>query len=89
MARIYQDCQTFVKQKCPDAEYYHCSNHCLNLALAYNCRIPQIRNMMRTIKEVITVFKDSPKRMFALRFEITHYEGEYIFLTNKKRLLSL
>ncbi len=45
--------------------------------------------MMGTIKKVINFFKDSPKRMFALRSEITHYQGEYIFSTNKKRLLSL
>ncbi len=45
--------------------------------------------MMGTIKEVINFFKDSAKRMFALRSEITHHQQEYIFSTNKKRLLSL
>ncbi|CAF0782449.1 unnamed protein product [Adineta steineri] len=89
MAGIYRGCQAFIKKKCPDAEYYHCSNHCLNLALVDSCSIPQIRNMMGTIKEIINFFKNSPKRMFALRSEITHCQGEYIFLTNKKRLLSL
>ncbi len=38
MAGIYQGCQAFIKQKCSDAEYCHCSNHCLNdtgLQLSY------------------------------------------------------
>ncbi|CAF4623828.1 unnamed protein product, partial [Didymodactylos carnosus] len=89
MAGIYRGCQALIKLKCPDAEYYHCSNHCLNLALVDSCSISQIRNMMGTIKKIINFFKDSPKRMFALRSEITDYQGEYICLTNKKRLLSL
>jgi len=89
MSGIYQGCQAIMKQKCPDADYYHCSNHCLNLALVDSCSITQIRNMIGTIKEVINFFKHSPKRMFALRSEITQYQGEYIFSTNKKRLLSL
>ena len=45
--------------------------------------------MMGTIKEIINFFSDSPKRMQALRSEITEYQGEYICLTNKKRLISL
>ncbi|CAF4526578.1 unnamed protein product, partial [Rotaria sp. Silwood2] len=89
MAGIYQGCQALIKQKCPDAEYYHCSNHCLNLALIKSCSILQIRNMMGTIKEIINFFKDSAKRMHALRSEITDYQGEYVCLTNKKRLISL
>ncbi|CAF2004342.1 unnamed protein product [Rotaria magnacalcarata] len=74
MAGIYRGCQAFIKKKCPDAEYYHCSNHCLNLALADSCSISQIR---------------SPKGMNALRTEITDYQGEYVCLTNKERLISL
>ena len=89
MAGIYRGCQAFIKKKCPDAEYYHCSNHCLNLALVDSCSISQIRNMMGTIKEVINFFSHSPKRMNALRTEITDYQGEYVCLTNKKRLISL
>ncbi|CAF4286314.1 unnamed protein product [Rotaria sp. Silwood2] len=37
MTGIYQGCQAFIKQKCPDAEYYHCSNHYLNLTLVNSC----------------------------------------------------
>ncbi|CAM4768899.1 unnamed protein product [Rotaria magnacalcarata] len=89
MAGIYRGCQALIKQKCPDADYYHCSNHCLNLALIDSCGIAHIRNMMGTIKEVINFFSDSPKRMQALRSEINDYQGEYVSLTNKKRLISL
>ncbi|CAF3049757.1 unnamed protein product [Rotaria sp. Silwood2] len=89
MADIYRGCQRLIKQKCPDAEYYHCSNHCLNLALMNSCSISQIRNMMGTIKEIINFFTDSSKRLHALRSEITDYQGKYICLTNKSRLLSL
>ncbi|CAF1444319.1 unnamed protein product [Rotaria sordida] len=89
MAGIYRGCQALIKSKCPDAEYYHCSNHCLNLALVDSSSISQIRNMMGTIKEIINFFTDSPKRMHAFRSEIMDYKGEYICLTNKKRLLGL
>ncbi|CAF2610903.1 unnamed protein product [Rotaria sp. Silwood2] len=89
MSGIYRGCQALIRKKCPDADYYHCSNHCLNLALMNSCSILQIRNMMGTIKEIINFFRDSAKRMHALRSEITNYQGEYICLTNKKRLLSL
>ena len=89
MSGIYRGCQALIKKKCPNAEYYHCSNHCLNLALVDSCSIPEIRNMMGTIKEIINFFSDSLKRMQALRSEITEYQGEYICLTNKKRLISL
>ncbi|CAF4437051.1 unnamed protein product [Rotaria magnacalcarata] len=89
MAGIYRGCQALIKQKCPDADYYHCSNHCLNLALIDSCGIAHIRYMMGTIKEVINFFSDSPKRMQALRSEINDYQGEYVSLTNKKRLISL
>ncbi|CAF4550281.1 unnamed protein product, partial [Rotaria sp. Silwood2] len=89
MAGTYRGCQALIKQKCSDAEYYHCSNHCLNLSLVDSCSISYIRNMVGTIKEIINFFTDSPKRMQALRSEITDYQDEYICLTNKKRLLSL
>jgi hypothetical protein len=46
------------------------------MTLVYSCLMPQIRNMMGTIKEVIKFFKDSPKQIFALRSEITNYQGE-------------
>ncbi|CAF1368877.1 unnamed protein product, partial [Didymodactylos carnosus] len=51
MAGIYRGCQALIKQKCPDAEYYHCSNHCLNLALVDSCSISQIRNVMGNNQE--------------------------------------
>ncbi|CAF2837492.1 unnamed protein product [Rotaria sp. Silwood2] len=57
----YRGCQTLLKQKCPDVEYYHCANHCLNLSLIDSCTISQIRNMIGTIKEIMSFFKDSPK----------------------------
>jgi len=61
MASIYRGCQALIKQKCPDTEYYHCSNHYLILVLVDSCSISQIRNMMGTIKEIINFFKDSSK----------------------------
>ena len=89
MAGIYRSCQALIKQKCPDAELYQCSNNCLNLALVVSCSIPEIRNVMGIIEEIISSFSDSPAWMQAVRSEIMDYQGEYICLTNKKSLLSL
>ncbi|CAF2043867.1 unnamed protein product [Rotaria magnacalcarata] len=42
MAGIYRGCQAFIKKNCSDAKYYHCSNHCLKLALIDSFSISQI-----------------------------------------------
>ena len=53
MAGIYRGCQALVTEKCLGAEYYYCSNHCLNLTLVGSCSIPEIRNVMGAIKIII------------------------------------
>ena len=51
----------------PHAEYFHCSNHDLNLALCHTCHdIPEIRNMINCVTELGLFFKYSPKRVRVL-----------------------
>ena len=55
-------CATKFQNTVPHAEYYHCSNHDLNLALCHTCHsIPEIRNMLSCVTE-LGLFKFSPKR---------------------------
>ena len=47
----------------PHAQYFHCSNHDLNLALCDTCHgIPEVRNMLTCVTEIGLLFKYSPKR---------------------------
>ena len=50
----------------PHAEYFHCSNHDLNLALCHTYHdIPEIRNMINCVTELGLFFKYSPKRVMS------------------------
>ena len=49
------------------AQYFHCSNHDLNLALCHTCNdVPEIRNMLSSMTELKLFFKYSPKRTMLL-----------------------
>ena len=48
--------QAILRQKYKKALYFHCSSHKLNLALNDLNLIPEIRNCVGTIKEIITFF---------------------------------
>ncbi|MCG8625824.1 MAG: DUF4371 domain-containing protein, partial [Proteobacteria bacterium] len=49
------------------AQYFHCSNHDLNLALCHTCNdVPEIRNMLSSMTELGLFFKYSPKRTMLL-----------------------
>lgn len=54
----------------PDAQYTHCASHRLNLAVVQACQVPQIRNVMGTIKEAAMFFNFSPKRQKVLEDKI-------------------
>ena len=49
------------------AQYFHCSNHDLNLALCHTCNdVPEIRNMLSSMTELGLFLKYSPKRTMLL-----------------------
>ena len=51
-----------IQEKAVYAERCHCYNHDLNLSLGKASKIPEVRNTMHTIQEVVSFFTASPKR---------------------------
>jgi len=49
------------------ALYTHCASHCLNLSILKACSVVLIRNVVGNIQEVISFFRESPKRMLLLK----------------------
>ena len=62
MAGALNGCQAKLQSVVPQAIYYHCSSHQLNLALSKACSVPEIQQMVSTLKSVGIFFKYSPKR---------------------------
>ena len=74
-----------VKDKCPHANYVHCSSHCLNLALVTASKQPAIRNMHGTLRDTVTFINASPKRRALFDAAVRHVCPE----TKRQRLKSL
>lgn len=70
MSGRFNGCQAVVQEQYPTALYVHCANHSLNLALTHSCTVPQIRNCLGTVKEIITFFRCSAKRETVLKKKI-------------------
>ena len=54
--------QRRIRERSPKAVYVHCSGHCLNLVIYHSCALPQIRNVIDTLKRCCLYFLGSPKR---------------------------
>ena len=50
-----------IKKEQPLAEYTHCRNHLLNLAISYACENQSIKKIMDNLTSVCTFFENSPK----------------------------
>lgn len=51
-----------INEKFPMALYFHCSSHKLNLVVNDLNRLPQVRNTVGTVKEVIKFFRENGQR---------------------------
>ena len=61
-------CASRFQETVPHAQYIHCSNHDLNLALCHTCHdIAEVQNMLGTLTELGLFFKYSPKRSKLLK----------------------
>lgn len=54
--------QAILRKKYPRALYFHCSSHKLNLVVNDANAVPEIRNTVATIKDVIMFFRESTIR---------------------------
>lgn len=56
-----------IKKYAPDAEYFHCVNHGLNLATSQVTKVDIVRNAQSTMESIIVFITDSAKRDDLLR----------------------
>ncbi|KAJ8880726.1 hypothetical protein PR048_017196 [Dryococelus australis] len=63
MSGAVKGVQAIITEKQPNAQYYHCASHSLNLALQ-DCvkNISQLRDCMQWVQEIGNIVKGSPKR---------------------------
>ncbi|CAF3411414.1 unnamed protein product, partial [Rotaria sp. Silwood2] len=54
--------QKLIRDVVPRAVYVHCSNHSLDLVLAYACSLQLIKSFFGTVKSIIKFISSSPKR---------------------------
>ena len=54
-------CQALLRNIVPQAAFYHCSSHQLNLALSKACSVKQVQCMLADLKSLGIFFKYSPK----------------------------
>lgn len=47
----------------PTAQYVHCRAHCLNLAITYSCKEPNVRNIYAVVGDTIKFIGASAKRL--------------------------
>ncbi|XP_050065980.1 52 kDa repressor of the inhibitor of the protein kinase-like [Aphis gossypii] len=84
MSGRYNGVQKFIRDEHPSAFYLHCSAHCLNLAITFSYKVPEIRNCMGTTQSVSTFF-GYPKRQSILQLSIV----EIFPQTNRFKLKNL
>lgn len=70
MAGVRNGCAAEFMKTSPRAPYYHCASHGLNLALCYACKVPEIHNMICTLRSLGYFFRNSPKRQRAFEESI-------------------
>ncbi|KAF0710222.1 zinc finger MYM-type protein 1-like, partial [Aphis craccivora] len=70
MSGQFNGCAAKVRELYPQAIYFHCANHNLNLAITHACKISSIRNCIGKIKEVVNLFRLSNKAGLVLKEKI-------------------
>jgi hypothetical protein len=59
--------QARIKHALPNAEFYHCASHRLNLVINSVSSVPEIRDSIAIIKDCIRFFRESPLRRQKVR----------------------
>ncbi|CAF1213615.1 unnamed protein product [Adineta steineri] len=70
VAGKYGGVQKLMKDIAPRAVYIHCSNHSLDLVLAYACTLQIIKTFFGTIKSIVKLINSCPKRKSVLAIVI-------------------
>ena len=67
---------SLIKNKQPLADWVHCRNHCINLAIAFACKNTSVTNFMDSSTSVCCYFANSPKRHQHSERFIDYYKDE-------------
>ena len=79
-------CQAIIRQQAPLAAYTHCGGHCLNLVVAGAFKLPNVRNVVDTVREIGIFFNSSPKRE-ALLIEVINKKLRFSDCPSKRKPL--
>ena len=66
MSGKFNGCQALFLEEAPQAGYFHCGSHKLNLVLSKSASVQLIPSMVCDMKSLVIFFKYSPKRQRAL-----------------------
>lgn len=62
MSGIHGGVQAILRKNYPKALYFHCASHRLNLVVNDASSVPEIRNTISTVKDIINFFRESVLR---------------------------
>ena len=65
-----------IKNEQPLADWVHCRNHCITLAIAFACKNTSVTNFMDSLTSVCYYFANSPKWQQYLERFIDYYKDE-------------
>ena len=65
-----------IKNEQPLADWVHCRNHCINLAIAFACKNTSVTHFMDSLTSACYYFANSPKRQQYFERFIDYYKEE-------------
>ena len=80
-------CAKAIQEQQPEALYFHCASHLLNLAVVSMTTVQPVRNMWDVLKQLCLFLHGSPKRHGALKQAVQ--ETDVILETDKRQLVGL
>ena len=76
MSSQTKDASSVIKNEQPLADWVHCRNHCINLAIAFACKNASVTNFMDSLTSVCYYFANSPERQLYFERFIDYYKDE-------------
>ena len=76
MAGQLRGCASRFLKEVPQATYYHCASHQLNLAISKTTKVNEIQSMLSVLTSVGLFYKYSPKRQRQLEVSLETYNSQ-------------
>ena len=79
-----------IKNEQPLADWVHCRNHCINLAIAFAWKNTSVTNFMDRLTSVCYYFENFPKRLQYFEGFIDYYKDELsVAASGRSRVIGL